>query len=74
MVKLGEKIEKHIVELINQGKISVYYQTPIQEFVGQGILDVGKAVSGPGALNARRLEKDNISDKYLTDGQKNCNV
>ena len=25
---------------------------------------------GPGALNARRLEKENISDKYLTDGQK----
>ena len=55
---------------IDQGNISVYYQTPIQEFVGQGILDVGKAVRGPGALNARRLEKDNISDKYLTDGQK----
>ena len=55
---------------IKQGNISVYYQTPIQEFVGQGILDVGKAVGGPGALNARRLEKENISDKYLTDGQK----
>ena len=50
--------------------INVYYQAPIQEFVGQGILDVSKAVSGPGALNARRLEKENISDKYLTNGQK----
>ncbi len=63
--------DAYIIEgAINQGNISVYYQTPMQEFVGQGILDVGKAVSGPGALNARRLEKDNISDKYLTDGQK----
>ncbi|MBR4571290.1 MAG: S8 family serine peptidase [Candidatus Riflebacteria bacterium] len=63
--------DAYIIEgAINQGNISVYYQTPIQKFVGQGILDVGKAVSGPGALNARRLEKDNISDKYLTDGQK----
>jgi autotransporter-associated beta strand protein len=58
-----------IFEAIQQGNISVYYQTPIQEFVGQGVLDVGKAVSGPGALNARRLEKANVSSKYLTDGQ-----
>ncbi|MBR4328771.1 MAG: autotransporter-associated beta strand repeat-containing protein, partial [Candidatus Riflebacteria bacterium] len=64
-------LDAYIIEgSINQGNISVYYQTPMQEFVGQGILDVGKAVSGPGALNARRLEKDNISDKYLTDGHK----
>ncbi|MBP5467963.1 MAG: S8 family serine peptidase, partial [Candidatus Riflebacteria bacterium] len=65
--KNGEYIIKKAIE---QGNISVYYQTPIQEFVGQGILDVGKAVSGPGALNARRLEKENISDKYLTYSQK----
>ncbi|MBP5469169.1 MAG: hypothetical protein J6Z11_07995, partial [Candidatus Riflebacteria bacterium] len=59
-----------IEKALEQGNVSVFYQTPIQEFVGQGILDVGKAVSGPGALNARRLEKENISSKYLTNGQK----
>ncbi|MBQ2593854.1 MAG: S8 family serine peptidase, partial [Candidatus Riflebacteria bacterium] len=65
----GKKIISRIEGALNKNWIEVYYQTPIQEFVGQGILDVGKAVSGPGALNARRLEKENISDKYLTDGQ-----
>ena len=68
--KKGQDHKTRIEKAIDQGNISVYYQTPIQEFVGQGILDVGKAVSGPGALNARRLEKDNISSKYLTYGQK----
>lgn len=66
----GYAYEYYITEAVNQGNISVYYQTPIQEFIGQGVLDVGKAVSGPGALNARRLEKENISSKYLTNGQK----
>ncbi len=66
----GNYAVKVISRAISLGNIRVYYQTPIQEFVGQGILDVGKAVSGPGALNARRLEKENISEKYLTDGQK----
>ena len=66
----GYTVEYYITEAVNQGNISVYYQTPIQEFIGQGVLDVGKAVSGPGALNARRLEKENISSKYLTNGQK----
>ena len=65
----GQDYAYDIKIAIEQGNISVYYQTPIQEIVGQGVLDVGKAVSGPGALNARRLEKENISDKYLTDGQ-----
>ncbi|MBR4329866.1 MAG: S8 family serine peptidase, partial [Candidatus Riflebacteria bacterium] len=67
---IGEKMISRIEGALNKNWIDVYYQTPIQEFVGQGILDVGKAVSGPGALNARRLEKENISSKYLTNGQK----
>ena len=66
----GHRIAVYLIRAMDQDNISVYYQTPIQELVGQGILDVGKAVSGPGALNARRLEKENISSKYLTNGQK----
>ena len=66
----GKDNANNLEKSVNNGLIKVFYQTPIQEFVGQGILDAGKAVSGPGALNARRLEKDNISSKYLTDGQK----
>ncbi len=52
---------------IELGRIKVYYQTPLQEFIGQGMLDVGKAVNGPGALNARRLTSENLSFKYETD-------
>ena len=51
----------------DQDKISVFYNVPLQEFIGQGILDVGKAVDGPAALNARRLGVENLSDKYITD-------
>ena len=51
-------------------KIMAYYCTGLQELVGQGILDAGKAVRGPGALNARRLTKDNISADYTVAGTK----
>ena len=66
----GEQPEKYALYLNNQsqdGNINVYYQVPLQEAIGQGILDVGKAVCGPAALNARRLETENLSFKYQTD-------
>ena len=31
---------------------------------GQGIVDAGKAVNGLGAINVRRLDSSDISDKY----------
>lgn len=48
--------------------INAYYQVPMQTLVGQGVLDVGKAVRGPGALNARRLISKDISDAYTVSG------
>ena len=32
----------------------------MEALIGQGVLDAGKAVDGPGALNARRLDKSDI--------------
>ena len=46
-----------------------YYNVPMEALFGQGILDAGKAVDGPGALNARRLEKSDISSDYTVKGK-----
>ena len=50
------------------GLINVYYDVPLQELIGQGVLDVGVAVKGPGALNARRLSSSDISSSYTVNG------
>ena len=50
------------------GIINVYYHVPWEEIVGQGVLDVGAAVRGPGALNARRLLSSDISSGYILSG------
>ena len=47
-----------------------YYNVPLQAFVGQGVVDAGKAVNGPGALNARRLASTDVTDAYSADGTK----
>ena len=46
-----------------------YYNVPMEALIGQGVLDAGKAVDGPGALNARRLEKSDISSDYTVKGK-----
>ena len=48
-----------------------YYNVPLQAFIGQGVVDAGKAVNGPGALNARRLASADVTDAYSADGTKN---
>lgn len=47
-----------------------YYNVPYEALVGQGVLDVGKAVRGLAALNARRLTGDDISGDYTVQGIK----
>ena len=49
--------------------ICAYYNVPMEAFIGQGIVDAGKAVDGPGALNARRLETADISGTYTVNGE-----
>ncbi len=46
-----------------------YYNVPMEALVGQGVLDVGKAVRGLAALNARRLSADDISGDYTVLGK-----
>ena len=50
--------------------IYAYYNVPMEALIGQGVLDAGKAVDGPGALNARRLDKSDISSAYTVGGVK----
>ncbi|SEA06956.1 S8 family serine peptidase [Selenomonas ruminantium] len=45
-----------------------YYNVPLQAFIGQGVIDAGKAVNGPGALNARRLATTDVTKAYSNDG------
>jgi len=39
----------------------VYYDVPREMIFGQGLLDAGAAVRGPGFLNARRMDSTNLS-------------
>ena len=51
-------------------EIVPYYKVPYEALVGQGVLDLGKAVRGLAALNARRLTADDISGDYTVQGEK----
>lgn len=53
--------EDFIDYFINYSGISIYENVPYEIVYGQGVLDAGKAVKGLGTLNARRLEKGDIS-------------
>lgn len=48
----------------------VYNNVPLDVIFGQGIVDAGKAVKGLGAINVRRLDKSDISEKYTIAGSK----
>lgn len=48
--------------------VRVFYDVPLEEIIGQGIVDGTKAVHGPGALNARRLEKADLKEQGYTIG------
>ena len=60
---LGEKGNKeNFIRAYMEGNlISIYENVPYEIVYGQGVLDAGKAVKGLGTLNARRLEKEDIS-------------
>ncbi len=60
-IEFLKKIRQNVV-------LSVYYNVPLQAFIGQGVVDAGKAVGGPGALNARRLDSDDVTNAYSADG------
>ncbi|MHD0316964.1 autotransporter domain-containing protein [Fusobacterium sp. THCT1E2] len=62
-LSLEEKGNKeNFVETYMEGNlISIYENVPYEIVYGQGVLNAGKAVKGLGILNARRLEKEDIS-------------
>ncbi|SEH43273.1 S8 family serine peptidase [Selenomonas sp. KH1T6] len=63
-----EDREKFVAEYWPYFAHDAYYNVPLSAFVGQGVVDVGKAVGGPGALNARRLTTGNITHRFTSDG------
>lgn len=54
----------------NNYEVVPYYKVPMEALVGQGVLDLGKAVRGLAALNARRLTGDDVSGDYTVQGIK----
>lgn len=54
--------KENFVKTYMEGNLThIYENVPYEIVYGQGILDAGKAVKGLGTLNARRLEKGDIS-------------
>ena len=43
---------------------TIYGNVPREMIVGQGLLDAGTAVRGPGLFNARRMDKSNRDSQY----------
>lgn len=61
----SKKTFKEVVKLAKERSgMKVYFRTPLQALIGQGIVDAGKAVDGLAALNARRLGAKDISTKF----------
>ena len=63
-------LQSVVAARLKKGTFVAYYNVPVEALVGQGILDAGAAVKGPGALNVRRLTKNDISNDYTVAGAK----
>lgn len=50
--------------VVERHGLKVYFATPLQSLIGQGVVDAGKAVNGLAALNARRLNANDISTAF----------
>ena len=53
--------ENFVETYMKENLITIYENVPYEIVYGQGVVDAGKAVKGLGTLNARRLEKSDIS-------------
>lgn len=49
--------------------IIVYYGVNKESIIGQGVVDAGKAVKGPAALNARRLIAEDRNNNFTVGGE-----
>lgn len=73
IVPIGYYNEKLLLDLLERKVgfvVNTYYNVPLDVVFGQGIVDAGKAVKGLGAINVRRLDKSDISEKYTIAGSK----
>ena len=61
----NKKDFKEVVKIAQENEgLKVYFNTPLQALIGQGILDAGKAVDGLAALNARRLTSKDATKAF----------
>lgn len=63
-----EKLTYVIGEILSHVNVNTYYNTPEEMIFGQGMVDAGAAVKGLGAINVRRLSKDDICEAYTVAG------
>ena len=69
-IKSAEEFKNQYKDVIGaKPNINIYYNVPLDVIFGQGIVDAGKAVKGLGAINVRRLDSSDISDKYTVTGE-----
>lgn len=70
-IKSAYQFEEKYKDILKAvANINVYQNVPLDVIFGQGIVDAGKAVNGLGAINVRRLDKSDISEKYTIAGSK----
>ena len=62
--ELRKNLKEIIKVALEKSAVKVYFQTPLQALIGQGIVDAGKAVDGLAALNARRLDINDLSTDF----------
>ena len=67
----GEEFADYIRKLVDEGKLklNIYTDVPMDVLFGQGIVDADKATNGLGAINVRRLTKDDVSGAYTVGGE-----
>ena len=61
---LRKAFKKIVKVAVERKALKVYFQTPLQSLIGQGVVDAGKAVNGLAALNARRLNASDLSTDF----------
>lgn len=62
--EIRQKFKDELKTVIENRGLKVYFQTPLQSLIGQGVVDAGKAVNGLAALNARRLNATDASTDF----------
>lgn len=67
----GKEFADYIRKLVDKEtlKLNIYTDVPMDVLFGQGVVDADKATNGLGAINVRRLTKDDVSGDYTVYGE-----